>query len=302
MGLSADFAATLPAFSPDGTQVSFNFWAGTLGSVTADKRSLTILDFDPKAMAFSHARKLYTPATAHVTFSSFLPTGNGIVFEVELDNPSNSWGYTWKKNTGELWWVDIKTQQAHRLDRLNGLGYLPDNGMGNTHPPGLDPTLNYEPTVNPIASGGYAWIVFTSRRMYGNVAAEDPWMSDPRDYDASTHITDKKLWVAAFDLNAQPGTDPSHAAFYLPAQELHAGNARGYWTTGPCQRDGTTCSSGDQCCGGYCNVDGGNTCTSTPPACAAQYDKCNVDADCCNSTSGVACINHLCTLKTPPIS
>jgi hypothetical protein len=282
--------------------VAFNVWAGTLGGVSADQRSLAILDFDAKAKAFSNPRKLYTPATAHVTFSSFLPTGNGIVFQVELDTPSGSWGYTWQKNTGELWWVDIKTQQAHRLDHLNGLGYAPDNGASGTHPPGLDATLNYEPTVNPIASGGYAWIVLTSRRLYGNVATEDPWMSDPRKYDATTHITDKKLWVAAFDLNGQPGTDPSHPAFYLPAQELHAGNARGYWTTGPCQGDGTSCSSGDQCCGGYCPVEGGNTCSSTPPACSALYDKCNVDSDCCHAASGVSCINHLCTLSTPPIS
>ena len=30
-------------------------------------------------------------------------------------------------------------------------------------------------TVNPVPSGGYAWVVFTSRRMYGNVATINPW-------------------------------------------------------------------------------------------------------------------------------
>ena len=43
----------------------------------------------------------------------------------------------------------------------------------------------------------------------------------------------KKLWVAAIDLNAPAGTDPRHPAFYLPAQELLAGNARGFWVVDP---------------------------------------------------------------------
>jgi hypothetical protein len=299
-GLPTDFAATLPTFSPDGAHVAFNFWTGTFGSVTADQRSLVLVDFDPMAKMFANARTLYTPPSNYVTFSSFLPTGSGIVFQIELGNPSNSWGYTWQKNTGELWWVDIASGKATRLDQLNGLGYTPDNGQTGTHPPGLDAKVNYEPTVNPIASGGYVWIVFTSRRLYGNVATEDPWLSDPREYDATTRITDKKLWVAAFDLNAQPGTDPSHPAFYLPAQELHAGNARGYWTTGPCQTDGTACTSGDQCCGGYCPIDSGGTCTSTPPAmCAGLYDRCTKDSDCCSGGKGISCINHICTQSNP---
>ena len=37
-----------------------------------------------------------------------------------------------------------------------------------------------------------------------------------------------------------PGTDASHPAFYLPAQELLAGNARGFWVLDPCQTDGTS--------------------------------------------------------------
>jgi len=32
-----------------------------------------------------------------------------------------------------------------------------------------DVSLNYEPTVSPIATGGYAWVVFTSRRSFGHL-------------------------------------------------------------------------------------------------------------------------------------
>jgi hypothetical protein len=313
-GLGTNLQAGLPVFSPDTAHLSFNFWSGTLtpaggGTLTGDKMSLAILDFDGTS-AFSNPRVLYTPpAGTSVTYSSFLPTSAGIVFEVELkQDANNEWGFTRQGTTAELWWIDVASRMARRLDRLNGYlpggatVYLPNNGASGTHPPGLDTTLNYEPTVNPIGSGGYAWVVFTSRRMYGNVATLDPWTSDPRSYkwlDAG-QVTDKKLWVAAIDLNAPPGTDPSHPAFYLPAQELHAGNARGYWTVEKCAPDGSACSTGDECCGGYCQPsDGGLVCSSTMPMCAAEFEKCNITADCCGAGSGTTCINNICTQSNP---
>ncbi len=311
-GVPANFQAALPAFSPDGKHTSFNFWGGSLTNGTTtlngDQVSLGILDFDGTS-AFSNARVLYKPPSGtEVTFSSFLPDSSGIVFETELSKPHNEWGYTRNGNTGELWWVDTATGMGHRLDQLNGYSatggvYLPDNVSGaNTHTAAQDATLNYEPTVNPIASGGYAWVVFTSRRMYGNVAQIAPFTSDPRNYPWLEQVTDKKLWVAAVDLNAPPGTDPSHPAFYLPAQELHAGNSRGYWSVEACHDDGQTCVTGDQCCGGYCQpgADGGLTCSSQMPVCSAQYDKCAKDSDCCGFGQGITCINNVCTQNQPP--
>ncbi len=306
-GLPAGFQAALPSFSPDGKHTSFNFWGGTLtnGSttLTADQISLALLDFDGTSV-FSNPRFLYKPTTGNVTFSSFLPNSAGVVFETELSH--NEWGYTRNGNTGELWWADIATGTGHRLDQLNGYAggsvYLPNNASGaNTHTSAQDATLNYEPTVNPIASGGYAWVVFTSRRMYGNVAQLNPWTSDPRNYPWLEQVTDKKLWVAAVDLNAPAGTDPSHPAFYLPAQELHAGNSRGFWTVEACHMDGQSCQTGDQCCGGYCQPgdDGGLVCSSKMPACSAQYDKCKQDSDCCGVQQGITCINNVCTQNQP---
>jgi hypothetical protein len=310
-GLPANLKAALPAFSPDGKHASFDFWSGSLTSgattLNGDGVSLAALDFDGTS-AFSNPRVLYTPpGGTSVTYSSFLPNSAGIVFELELSNPAGQWGFTWSGNTGELWWVDVGTGMGQRLDQLNGYAggnvYLPNNVKGsNTHTSAQDATLNYEPTVNPIASGGYAWVVFTSRRMYGNVAQLGPWVSDPRHYPWLDQVTDKKLWVAAVDLNAPPGTDPSHPAFYLPAQELHAGNSRGYWTVEACHADGQSCQTGDQCCGGYCQpgADGGLTCSSQMPACSAQYDKCTKDSDCCGFQQGITCINSVCSVSQPP--
>jgi hypothetical protein len=300
-GLPADLQATMPAFSPDGKVLVFNYWAGTFPSPmpAADKASLALLDFDGTS-AFSNARMLYAPTdkTKAGSWPSFLPDGKGVIFQVDVARPSN-FGFTWNQNKAELWWVDIATKTPHRLDQLNGVN-LPTNAL---HAAGVDATLNYEPTVNPIASGGYAWVVFTSRRLYGNQATNDPWQSDPRNYNATTTITTKKLWVAAIDLNAPAGTDPSHPAFYLPAQEIRAGNSRGFWTVEPCRGDGVGCQTGDECCGGYCepNDDGGLSCTSTPPVCSATFEKCMTDADCCAGPDPLACINGVCTLSSPPI-
>ena len=323
-GLPTSFAAGLPSFSPDGQHVSFNFYGGTLASGAAgDQVSLGIIDFDGK-QTFSNARVVYTPPGATpggdpaVIYSSFLPSSAAIVFEQELSNGGDTedWGYTWNGgesptatgHTSELWWLDVATNMSHRLDQLNGYAsgggsvYLPS---GMSHTSSQDATVNYEPTVTPISSGGYAWIVFTSRRMYGNVATLPPWESDPTQYrwHDPGNVTPKKLWVAAIDLNAAPGTDASHPAFYLPGQELYAGNSRGYWTVPPCKQDGSSCTVGDECCGGFCQTgDAGSlVCTAQKPSCAQQYEKCTQTSDCCGASSGnIECINSVCSIPGPP--
>jgi hypothetical protein len=150
-------------------------------------------------------------------------------------------------------------------------------------------------------------MVFTSRRMYGNVATIDPWMSDPRDYDHTKDPTTKKLWVAAIDLdvnspefNIKVGEDPSHPAFYLPGQELLAGNTRGFWAIDPCKSDGKKCESGVECCSGFCQKDetaGELTCGRKRYQCAREFDHCETAKDCCNSEA--ACVNHICTKLGP---
>jgi hypothetical protein len=304
-GLPAGLRAASPVFSPDGTRVAFNFFGGT-GS---DRRSLAVMDFANASKTFSNFATIHTPAgNATAIWPSFLPTNDAIVFELETRYNGRDFGGTRSDcdssgacndvgTRAELWWIDLKTRTAHRLDALNGAGYLPQGPNGHDD----DATLNYEPTVNPVPSGGYAWVVFTSRRLYGNVATINPFWSDPRFQDIRTTPTTKKLWVAAIDLNAPPGTDPSHPAFYLPAQELLAGNSRGYWVVDPCKTDGKTCETGDECCGGFCRPagDGGLTCTSSSPGCAQEFERCTTDADCCSSSAGLACINGRCAQSIP---
>jgi hypothetical protein len=287
-GLPAGLLAGTPVFSPDTRHVAFLNYG-------LDQVSLGSLDFDPSTNTFSNPLALNTPSGGTDIYPAFLPTNDGVVFENEIEN-GQELGWTMGGAQGSLWWVDLKTQTAAPLANLNGGAYLPTGA--NNH--GNDALLNYEPTISPVASGGYAWVVFTSRRLYGNVATLDPYSSDPSVYDLVSNVTTKKLWVAAIDLDGKPGTDPSHPAFYLPGQELYACNSRGYWVVDPCEPNGTSCLTGDECCSGTCqNLDGGLACSPPPSGCSALGNKCQANADCCGSSSGTVCIDGFCSMPTP---
>lgn len=179
---------------------------------------------------------------------------------------------------------------------------------------------NYEPAALPVTIGGYSWVAFTSRRLYGNVATINPYWSDPRFQDLSVEPTTKKIWISAIASGPTAGTDPSFPAFYLPGQELLAGNARAYFTLAACEAAGplsaaTLCSSNLDCCGAsaspptaVCQLDPpplGNPPTShcvatTSATCVADGAACTSDAQCCKFASGSRCGSGTCT-PTPPI-
>ena len=270
-GIPANLHAGTPAFSPDTKHIAFDFLGGTIGSMTGNGTQLLALDFDATTNTFSNPQVLATMTGGkRAGFPSFFPTDDAVAFHYQIVN-SNHLLNTWHQAEAQIWWSDLATGTAANLFALNGFlpggtaSYLPTSTTNHSN----DTVLNYEPTVNPVSSGGYIWVIFTSRRLYGSVATTDPWQSDPRAYDATkvANVTCKKLWVAAIDLNAPAGSDPSHPAFYLPGQELLAGNARGFWALAPCKADGQSCMTGDECCNGYCepSADGGASCAATPP-------------------------------------
>ena len=312
---SAVKAAVTPAFSPDGRHVTFNFWEGpgAAGVTAGGGHSLAIMDFDcgqadggkacgSPPFAFSNLRELYRDNAHFPGWPAFYPDGSGVVFHntVQVSNVAGDAELsTWGGAQAELWSTDtglapapVRMNLANGRDS-NGVPYLPSNG---SHP--ADTVVNYEPTVNPVASGGYFWVVFTSRRMYGNVAAGDGY-----DNGNGKYPIPKKLWVAAVDANGKPAIDASHPAFYLPGQELNAGNMRGFWVIDPCKPSGNACETGEECCGGFCRQDpdgGGLQCTDKPPmGCAQELEKCATDADCCGASQGVRCINGYCSKPGP---
>ena len=279
------------------------------------------------------------------TWPAFFPDGHSVVYQQQLRrgiDANAGDGHTRKMAQGQIYWTKAAASTTPTpLNKLNGLNangtsYLPSltaastvsctadgSAVGanattvtNGTPDGdphhvLDQNYNYEPTVNPVSSGGYAWVVFTSRRMYGNEATLPPFCSDPRGVDlhtnfgassyypnGNTNVTAKKLWVAAIDINGNPANDASHPAFYLPAQELLAGNARGFWVLDPCLNDNASCATGDQCCGGYCepnaNANGALQCSNTLPngQCSPLQGACTSANDCCESDA--LCVNGFC--------
>ncbi|HEX4336364.1 MAG TPA: hypothetical protein VH062_10655 [Polyangiaceae bacterium] len=290
-----DFATKvgLPAFSPDSKHVVFVFVQGqNKAPIGNANKQLVSMDVDMGTKTFSNPTLLWAPANGEKpAFSTFMPTSDAVVFQHRYSGGDNDYS-SWHGSHSDLWWVDLATQKATPLNNLNGVGtdgksYLPTADKNHDQ----DEHLNYEPSISPVASGGYAWIVFMSRRMYGNVATRDPWEADPREEDIhGDDPTTKKLWMAAIDLNAKPGTDPSHPAFYIPGQEIHGVNSRPFFALQPCVTDRGSCTSGIDCCTGFCR-DG----LCAPPdtqTCSNVDEKCTTSADCCDTRT--RCIGGFC--------
>jgi hypothetical protein len=205
-----------------------------------------------------------------ITWPTVSPDGQWIVYS--RANSADT-----RQGNGDLYIASATTpNQEQRLAALDGDGYPFAAGARDLH-------YNFEPSFAPVAAGGYFWVVFTSRRTYGNVLTGDKTVV-------------KQLWVAAVDQSPTSGKDPSHPPFHLTGQAQNLA-MRGYWSLPPCKSDGSTCASGTDCCGGFCNA--GGTCMSTGSGCSQDGDKCDTNADCCDAALGVTCINHVCS-EAPP--
>lgn len=345
--LPSGLQAGTPSFSGDGSQVAFVHRGGTVpaslagSSTAADGKSVAIMSFNGNA-TFSSFKKLVTPSAGPAAWPAFLPAGqNGIVYQVETrTTPNGGYGYTrhdcecstYKGALGELWWVNSTgSPTATRLARANGYTTTGANALpaspatghavsGGTAGPGgsefVEQLYNYEPTVLPQLIGGYSWVIFTSRRMYGNVATINPYASDPRFDDISIDPTPKKLWIAAVSGSPTPGTDPSYPAFYLPGQELIAGNSKGVFALDACRAPSATLSSANACdtdldC---CGAPATSACVLDPPplasppakhcvsiaagSCRAVGESCTSTSNCCNAAAGGVCAGGVCA--SPP--
>ncbi|HEX8795545.1 MAG TPA: hypothetical protein VF765_31565 [Polyangiaceae bacterium] len=307
-GLSATEKTFMPAFSPDGTGFVFvtgsnpgtGYWlaTGAPGPTAPTDPAwgwLKAYDFDEtKTPMFTNERQLVGPGTDPssnvIAWPTMSPDGQWVIYSrLNWTDPSmqhNLSSYPGPSGPdvdGDLYMASTKTPGVETR-----LGWL--DGDHTTFAAGArDQHLNYEPSAAPVAAGGYFWVVFHTRRTYGNILTGD-------------RSTEKQLWVAAIDQKPQAGKDPSHPAFWLPGQDTTTLNLRGYWSLPPCAANGQSCQSGTDCCGGYCSsgADGGPpVCQSTSSGCSQTGNKCNTTSDCCNSAGGVTCINHVCSEPTP---
>jgi hypothetical protein len=282
-----------PTFSPDGKRfaVAANCDPGFGNPVEYRRADLRIYDFAQATRVFDNPQTVVASAGVGdaIAFPSFSPDSSLIVFQ-RGDYSRAKYGDTtmgqYLHGADDLYVARAQpSATAIALDAANGVGVL---GADNLH-------LNYAPTVNPIASGGYIWVVFTSPRDYGNRMVS-PHGVAPND---ATYANHKQLWVTAVDATLGT-TDPSHPAFWLPGQDDATTNMFGYWSLSPCKpttggSGPSSCAAGFECCSGYCRDSGsGPVCVDAPTGCHNVGEKCTVDADCCGAGMGVSCVAGIC--------
>jgi hypothetical protein len=224
----------------------------------------------------------------------FTPDSKAVVYSLTSD-PDMAQAFPGRDqpSQSELWYVDLELSQTIRMDTAN-------KGLKD-----FDAHNNYYPTVMPVALGGYFWMFWTAVRDYGTkVTGRDP--NTP--VIAAAEATKKRIWGAAIKPksnlveNADPTlTDPSFPGFYLDGQS-ESGNVRAFAALNPCMQNGASCTSGLDCCCGYCTTQPGGasgSCTCDVPMCSKINEKCTKDADCCPPATKddpeLSCIAGFCT-------
>lgn len=322
-----------PSFSPDNQRLVYVNGdatvdsSGAAASAAGSRQGISTLDFDETLKKFSGRKTVAkmtasgTPANAYVRWPMWEIDSRSIMFQSSPTTVDD--GFNWYagmlpsgccgriKVKGQLWSMDAgpiggAPNTPVALTKLNA-------GLGASSPYGTDDTnRNYQPTMLPVAAGGYRWAVFTSVRAYGNLLNNGT--------GALSTMTNK-LWVAALSDSTSAATDRSNPAFFLPNQDAAAGTLveRGYWTLDACKApdlSASTCSSNEECCGynsdpavstAACVVDSPLTspatfhCKSTSSSvCRAVGQSCTSDSSCCGFPTTL-CVSGTCQ-NPPPIA
>ena len=144
--------------------------------------------------------------------------------------------------------------------------------------------LDGSPRFSPFFQGGYFWVVFSSRRAYGNELA-----GSPRAHGVGRPQSVSQLWVAAIDPSGE--FDPSFAPYWLPGQDPTVSNIDAQWAPGLCVSTGDRCDLDGDCCSGVCSALG--VCETPPPdRCHGYGETCSEASDCCGE---LLCTGRLCS-------
>jgi hypothetical protein len=259
-----------PAWSSDGKQIAFAVRSDG-NWLDFNHSTLWITDVDTSAKTFSNIKQIVAADAARptVTFPTFSPDSAWIAFERSTQARS-------RQALSDIWLTSTDGATQIALDNANGTGTLQ----------GAEASSTYEPTLMPVSAGGYFWMIVVGERTYGNTLTD----TNP----VSRH---KQLWVVAIDASPQAGKDPSHPAFWLPGQDTNNNNMRGEWALNPCKQTGNSCTSGYDCCTGFCQPDGdgGFSCTPDKPTCSKIGEACKSAADCCDASA--VCVGGFCAKK-----
>jgi hypothetical protein len=280
-GTNIPTGAMTPMFSPDGSLLVFNDYALNEG------HGLATMTYDKKARTAASYKALYsvTDQSTYPAWPLFLPDNGGVVFAIGTAKDFSGANLGINGETGvvssDLYLVDRASGTAKLLNHAMGFASDQAATAGQTYLPFGTEELhhNFYPTGSPVAAGGYFWIFFDSYRHYGNTRSG---------------AMVRQLWGAAVDVSANGTytTDPSHPPFYLTGQEDVEGNHRAFTALDPCHANGTACTTGIDCCGGFCT---NGLCAAPPvsgPVCAKTDESCANGTACCNTRDH--CINGFC--------
>jgi Tol biopolymer transport system component len=272
-----------PAWSPDGkhlagvcglTVPSWSIEGWTFDSPTGN---LMLADANVESdggLSVTNLRTLVTTANlqslapqasaGRPAYPSFSPDSQWIAFGRPTYG-SRSSGADGSAAPGDMWLSDLTGTNVKRLATASS---------GET---------SYNPVFSQLRAGGYSWIVFMSRRDYGNqlVGADR-----------------QQLWVAAID-DPPTAADPSHPPFYVRGQDMNAKSENAYYALDPCKGNGQSCQSGVDCCTGQCSQaeDGGANVCGNVQGCSSLGNACVQASDCCDA--GALCFDGFCQLHPP---
>jgi hypothetical protein len=286
--------AMTPAFSPDGSLLVFNDYAIDSG------HGLALVSFDQKSRVAGGYKQIYhSPTMDYPGWPFVLPDDKAIVFSLGALGDFSGGGAglilgstAANAPASDLHILDVASGKAKLLAQAMGFASEQDASSNKTYLPfgaAEEAHHNYYPTASPVAAGGYFWVFFDSFRHYGNLGLQ------------------RQLWGTAIDISAD-GTyaaDPSHPAFYLTGQEAGTANHRAFTALDPCRKDGDSCTTGIDCCGGFCTngvcgvpppppppPPGDPPPPPPPPRCAMTDESCSGGTACCDTVD--RCLSGFC--------
>lgn len=252
-----------PAWSPDGTKLAAICGSSNGGQWFFDEMTgyLTMADVAADGFTVTNQQTIVPQAggQGRPAYPSFSPGSEWIAFGRPTQG-SRSIG------NGDLWITDQTGANVKQLTTAS---------TGNQ---------SFNPVFAPLRAGGYYWLVYISRRDYGN---------------RLVGANRQQLWITAID-DPPTAADPSHPPFYVRGQEDCGKSENAYMALEPCKQLGESCTSGVDCCEGTCVKDP-NTMEyvcGVPGECAQDGNACEVAADCCNAPTS-QCVDGYCEPPVP---